>query len=111
MLQPPERCLSRQAGIVQCCPCTNLLPNKISVFLRRTAIEAAGGNNCNIAERYLTLVADQIAFFGAVVLKCAVFHFVDFFPVITLQSRSNSTQADPCAFTTQTKNLQSEICT
>ena len=59
-------------------PCTNLLPNKISVFTGRTTIEAAVGNNRNITGCYLVLVADQIAFFGAAVLKCAVFHFVDF---------------------------------
>ena len=59
-------------------PCTNLLPNKISVFPGRTAIEAAVGNNRNIAGCYLVLVADQIAFFGTAVLKCAAFHFVDF---------------------------------
>ena len=58
--------------------CTNLLTNKISVFPGRTAIEAAVGNNRNIAGRYLVLVADQIAFFSAAVLKYAIFHFVDF---------------------------------
>ena len=58
--------------------CTNLLSNEISVFPGRTAIEAAVGNNCNIAGRYLVLVADQIAFFSAAVLKYAIFHFVDF---------------------------------
>lgn len=58
--------------------CTNLLPNRIFVFTGRTTIEATVGNNRNIAGYYLVLVADQIAFFGAAVLKCAVFHFVDF---------------------------------
>ena len=58
--------------------CANLLPNKIFAFPGRTTIETAGGNNRNIAGCYLVLVADQIAFFGTAVLKCSVFHFVDF---------------------------------